>query len=208
MGYRYTVKSCGKAHPVCNKCQPGFKGSQFNWTEEGKERHRIAHSKPMSENTKEKISKGISKAYEDGRHVGWKIARTKHLESELHISGKCKCNGWKHSLESREKMALSTAKQYESKSFFNKRTKLEKALALLLDEAGLEYEEQIRFGKYVVDFWIPEIEVVFEADGMFWSHHQDKEREMNRDNYLLNKGVSSVVHLTDTDLLPWTRRVI
>ena len=74
---------------------------------------------------------------------------------------------------------------------------------MLLESADLDYEAQVRFGRYLVDFWIPSHRLVFEADGMFWYHHQDKEREALRDAYLREREVLSVVHLDDKDLENW-----
>ena len=80
-------------------------------------------------------------------------------------------------------------------------TSLEYGLQLLLESAELEYEAQVRFGRYVVDFWVPSHGLVFEADGIFW--HQDKEREVLRDSYLQKRGIIEVVHLDDEDLELW-----
>ena len=85
----------------------------------------------------------------------------------------------------------------------NKPTSLEHALDLLLQDAGLEYEAQKRFGLYIVDAYVPSRNLVFEADGMFWNHHKDKEREAKRDMYLLKVGITAVIHLIDEDLEPW-----
>jgi very-short-patch-repair endonuclease len=77
---------------------------------------------------------------------------------------------------------------------------LEHQLRELLKQSGLEFQEQVRFGRYVVDAWVPELGLVFEADGQFWYHHQDKDREARRDGYLVERGVTAVIHLDDDDL--------
>ena len=51
--------------------------------------------------------------------------------------------------------------------------------------------------------YLPKDNLVFEADGMFWYHHQDKEREAKRDVSLLKTGIAAVIHLTDEALDPW-----
>ena len=84
-----------------------------------------------------------------------------------------------------------------------KPTVLEFALQLLLEDAGFEYEAQKQYGRYCVDFWVPEYRLVFEADGSFWYHHQDIEREAKRDEYLLRQGAIGVVHFDEKDLSPW-----
>jgi len=70
----------------------------------------------------------------------------------------------------------------------------------LLGEAGFDFDEQVNFGRYTVDAWIPSHQLVFEADGMFWFHHQDQAREAKRDAYLIAHGALAVVHLRDDEL--------
>jgi len=105
------------------------------------------------------------------------------------------------SLECRVKIAEAAARNHAAGIYFKGPTKLELALRELLQTASLEFEEQKRFGRYVVDAFVPSHGLVFEADGIFWYHHQDKEREARRDAYLVNRGVAAVVHLTEEDLL-------
>ena len=81
-----------------------------------------------------------------------------------------------------------------------KQSSLELALCQLLQIAGFDFQEQVRFGRYVVDAFVLSHGLVFEADGMYWHHHQDKEREAYRDAYLVDRGVVAVIHLTDDDL--------
>ena len=102
----------------------------------------------------------------------------------------------------RIRMSISAAKRIRKHQ--TDPTSLEFALDLLLQDAGLEYEAQKRFGRYVVDAYVPSRNLVFEADGMYWYHHQDKEREARRDAYLIDgHGVSAVIHLDDNDLSSW-----
>jgi len=102
--------------------------------------------------------------------------------------------------ETRAKIAASVAEACRRGDYRNQRTWLELALRNLLQTAGLEFEEQKRFGRYVVDAWVPSHGLVFEADCSFWYHHQDKEREARRDAYLIARGITAVVHLTESDL--------
>jgi very-short-patch-repair endonuclease len=70
-------------------------------------------------------------------------------------------------------------------------------MAALLEEAGVSYEPQVRFGRYVADFWLPATNEVIEVDGVYW--HPDGPDE-ERDQYLLSNGVSRVSHITDMQL--------
>lgn len=102
--------------------------------------------------------------------------------------------------ERRAKVAESAAKNHAAGVYRRSPTSLERTLYDLLEGAGYQVERQVRFGRYVVDAWLPEERLVFEADGMFWFWHQDAEREARRDAYLLAHGAVAVVHLTDEDL--------
>jgi very-short-patch-repair endonuclease len=143
---------------------------------EVRERLRIASTgRKHSAETRAKISAG-RKGMNTGYHGGGRP------------------RGLKHSDESREKMARAFANR--SRKYSD--TWMEKALALLLDQGGLVYEKQKRFGRCVVDFWLPDEQLVFEADGDFW--HQDKEKEARRDEYLTERGALAVVHISTCDL--------
>lgn len=46
-------------------------------------------------------------------------------------------------------------------------TDQEQIIALCLDGLGMRYEQQQAFGKYTVDFFIPDLSLVIEADGIY-----------------------------------------
>lgn len=82
-------------------------------------------------------------------------------------------------------------------------TRPELAVRTLLDGFGVEFSEQHPIGVYTVDFYIPKIGLVIEADGAYWHRNEAKERA--RDAYLLrNPAVRDIVHLTEEQLKPWT----
>ncbi len=111
--------------------------------------------------------------------------------------------GKRHSAEHKRKLAEAAGKRM-SKDYSRKLTSLEYALQMLLEDAGLNFEAQVRFGRYVVDAYVADRNLVFEADGQFWYWHKDKEREAKRDEYLQSAGIDAIIHLTDEDLDPWT----
>ena len=98
--------------------------------------------------------------------------------------------------EVREKIALLAAKRKER--WPNPKTCLEYALERYLKGLGLEFAEQRRFGRYVVDAFVPATAVAYEADGSFW--HRDEDKEAKRDVYLQSRGVSEVIHLNENQL--------
>ena len=137
----------------------------------------------------------------------WQKGIPKSIEHRLKISagmkGKQNALGHKVSPEVRTQLAEKSAKYLENSWLRKDLTSLEIALNKLLTYAGIDFDEQVRFGRYVVDVFDHDNGIAWEADGMFWFHHQDKERETRRDAYLLVQGVRAVVHLTDEDLKFW-----
>ncbi len=67
-------------------------------------------------------------------------------------------------------------------------TRLEIAMQELLTELGVEFETQKRFGRYQVDIYVPDRQLVIECDGEHW--HQDKVKQRKRDRYLRHHGLS------------------
>jgi len=61
-----------------------------------------------------------------------------------------------------------------SKDYSRAPTSLEYALQMLLEDAGLSFEAQRQFGRYIVDAYVADGNLVFEADGQFWYWHKDK----------------------------------
>ena len=97
---------------------------------------------------------------------------------------KISINNGAHKPEIRAKIKEGVIRYLTNKdwSFNQVPTNIEHALSLLLQEAGLEFEAQKRFGKRIVDFYISSHNIVFEADGSYW--YQDKNKERVRDKEL------------------------
>lgn len=75
---------------------------------------------------------------------------------------------------------------------------LERAVANVLDILEVQYEAQKRIGRYSVDFYLPERNLVIECDGEYW--HQDKTRDDLRDANLRESGYQ-VVHVPGKAIL-------
>ena len=77
-------------------------------------------------------------------------------------------------------------------------TKQELIIARSLDEFGLRYDEQVYYHPYTVDFYIPEIKMVIEADGVYG--HLSK-RDEKRDKDLLSlEDIEYIIHIKETTL--------
>ena len=74
-------------------------------------------------------------------------------------------------------------------------TKQENIIASCLDEFGLRFEQQFEFAPYTVDFFIPELNMVVEADGKY-GHLQ--KRDVRRDIDLTKTyEVEYLLHIKD-----------
>ena len=167
----------------------------------GRKRPECGWSKGLTKDTDSRIFK-MSQTRSTQGLTPWNKGLTKATDSRILSTSKAK-EGKPRSASVKAKVALGVARAHARGDYNNRPTSLEQALDLLLQDAGLEYESQVRFGRYIVDAWIPSHNLVFEADGMFWWNHKDNDREQRRDRYLVDKGVIAVIHLTDEDLNPW-----
>ena len=75
-------------------------------------------------------------------------------------------------------------------------TSQENTIAKILDEFVLRYDTQHFFVQYIADFWVPEIGMIIEADGVY-GHLQ--KRDIKRDTELMALPmVDSVLHIKET----------
>lgn len=75
-------------------------------------------------------------------------------------------------------------------------TQQENLVAEVLSELGIGYAQQVEFGTYTVDFFLPDNGVVIEADG-FWGHLRKADRK--RDTELkTNTEIKDILHISST----------
>ena len=72
-------------------------------------------------------------------------------------------------------------------------TKQEKIIAEVLSDYGLRYKEQENIGKYYADFFVPELNTVIEADGIY-GHL--KKADAKRDKEIIDLGVQREIHIS------------
>ena len=77
-------------------------------------------------------------------------------------------------------------------------TEQEKLIQKCIEETGLRYISQARFGTYDVDFYLPEIEMVVEADGVY-GHLSKRDRKRDEDLLLLD-DIEYIIHIKETTL--------
>ena len=75
-------------------------------------------------------------------------------------------------------------------------TKQEQLIADELSELGLRYDQQVEVYPYTVDFFVPELGLVIEADGVYG--HLRK-RDVKRDADLMRIfGIENILHVKDS----------
>jgi very-short-patch-repair endonuclease len=75
-------------------------------------------------------------------------------------------------------------------------TKLEQKVAFKLRGAGLKFVHQLQIDTFVVDFAIPSLKVVIEADGEYWHSLRDPLRERHRDAVIRSHGWK-IIHVPE-----------
>jgi len=75
-------------------------------------------------------------------------------------------------------------------------TKQEQLIAKELSQLGLRYDQQVEVYPYTVDFFIPELGMIIEADGIY-GHLQ--KRDTKRDGDLMRVyGIENILHIKDS----------
>ena len=115
--------------------------------------------------------------------------------------------GKKHSKKTKRLIAENTARQHAEEVFDVWPNRLELALRRLLTEANFTFTEQVQFGRCVVDAWISEYGLVFEADGEAWHTYNEQQNpgyHRRREWFLKQQPeIKAIVHLSEEDLSPW-----
>ena len=74
-------------------------------------------------------------------------------------------------------------------------TEQELLIAQCLGDFGLRYDEQVYYHPYTVDFYIPEIKMVVEADGVYG--HLSKRDAIRDKALLLLEDVEYIIHIKE-----------
>lgn len=79
---------------------------------------------------------------------------------------------------------------------------LETRVSAELDRLNEAYQQQVRLGVYLCDFYLPERQLYIECDGEYW-HGPDfprtQARDRSKDTYCANRGIS-LVRLSEDDI--------
>ena len=77
-------------------------------------------------------------------------------------------------------------------------TEQEQIIARCLDGFGLRYEQQAYYHPYIIDFYIPEIKMAVEADGVY-GHLSKRDRKRDKDLLSL-EDIEYIIHIKETTL--------
>ena len=77
-------------------------------------------------------------------------------------------------------------------------TDQENLIARCLDEFGLRYEQQAYYHPYLVDFYVPELKMVIEADGVY-GHLGIRDRKRDKDLQSI-EDIEYIVHIKEKTL--------
>ena len=68
----------------------------------------------------------------------------------------------------------------------------EKEVAQILESLCTDYEFQKIMGHYIVDFYLPEYNIIMEVDGKSHQWRKQKRRDLIRDHYFMRRGIITV----------------
>ena len=161
--------------------------------------------KPMSEETKQKLSE--SHAGQVTWNTGKKIDREK-FPNFGHFK--------KHSEETRQKMSLIKKNNGLSKGHYKKiglkglikqqnmkePTSIEKAVYEYLLIKGILFEKQkLINGKFIVDAYIPSLNLIIEADGKYWHSLDRVVKKDKAENAYLTKCGFKIIRLNEEEIM-------
>lgn len=104
------------------------------------------------------------------------------------------CSIWRETEEAKLFMREHGARTYANQD--TKETAIERKLAELLTKEGIAFETQKKMYYWCVDFFLPEHDIVIEAQGDYWHAHPDKypePNEMQKKNIRRDKGKASYI---------------
>ena len=189
---KYTIKSCGKQHAACKVCKPegfGFTGKHHTIETKEKQRNALKGKKrpTRSKEWGENISLNkLGKTHKGTKHTKetrLKLSKIHKIRMKKHMLLKninCKC--FAHHMYSNSKLGSRMI----AKFLFN----------------FPEVREEVQFGKYRVDAYIPPpYHLAFEADGDYWHNRPGaKEHDKFRDKQLLERFNLYVIRITQREI--------
>lgn len=88
-------------------------------------------------------------------------------------------------------------------------TRPHRILLRICEGLGLEWKDEVKFGRYSLDVYIPSIKLCIECDGLYWHSLEGvPEKDRKRDKYLYEKYGIRTLRITDEELNNDKKQVI
>ena len=97
-------------------------------------------------------------------------------------------NRWASYSDERRREVISSMHSHNG---WRKPTSIERKVAEQLDRYGVRYIQQktINKSKFILDFWLPDYQLVIECNGDYWHNlEKTKERDQRLEEYVFSKG--------------------
>lgn len=169
----------------CRKRQLGKKQSKETIQK------RISHiiGIPRSEEFKKKIKENKERGRKIGLALKGKKLSLETIQKIKNSNIKTKRKFWANKEESREIREKIRKARINQK--FNKISKAEKIFEKWLKQSGVNFISQWKYKYGIADFYIPEIKLVIECNGIYWhSKSEVIERDKKQKEYLNSIGIN------------------
>ncbi len=88
-------------------------------------------------------------------------------------------------------------------------TRPHRILIRICESLGLEWQDEVKFGKYSLDVYIPSLKLCIECDGLYWHTLEGvPQKDKRRDKYLLENYGIKTLRITDEELNTDKKEVI
>jgi very-short-patch-repair endonuclease len=88
-------------------------------------------------------------------------------------------------------------------------TRPHRILIRICESLGLEWQDEVKFGKYSLDVYIPSLKLCIECDGLYWHTLEGvPQKDKRRDKYLLENYGIKTLRITDEELNTNKKEVI
>lgn len=88
-------------------------------------------------------------------------------------------------------------------------TRPHRILIRICESLGLAWEDEVKFGRYSLDVYIPKLKLCIECDGVYWHSLEGvPEKDKKRDKYLYEKYGIRTLRITDEELNTDKKQVI
>ena len=189
-GAYHVCENCGKSFYLCPQFGKDHKRGRFCSRKCQKQFHAVIKICP---NCKKEFSvpRGVSSRY---IYCSWKCRARLIKEYNCEHCGKTfKSN------ETRWKPRFCSIACYRRS---RSETNLEATVRHKLYDLKIKHKQEIKIGRYSVDFLLPKYNIVVEVDGKYW--HRNKERDERKNSYLQKHGFI-VIRIPEIDVHNDTR---